>query len=100
MGCDDMVSFRKIFKPTFDEKLKLHLNLYHLCMKSYEEKWCTSCKHCYYKEGRHIGGVIDSQQECKLNESNIIKRCDKYEKDYEFENEIFDMIKEFINNKS
>ena len=91
-----MVSFRKTFKPTFEEELKNYLYLYHLSLKAYENKECSTCKHCFYNEELHIGGIIDHREECMLNENNVNKDCKEYIVDEKHKNDIFNIIKEFV----
>ena len=78
-----MSSFRRIFKPTFDEKLKDSLYLYHLLLCSKEKRNCNTCANSYTIETYVVGGVKDFITECELNKLEGYSKdyCDDYDPD-------------------
>lgn len=96
-----MSSFRRIFKPTFDEKLKDSLYLYHLLLCSKEKRNCNTCANSYTIETYVAGGVKDFITECKLNklEGYFKDYCDDYNFNEEPMELVIKQIKELFENK-
>jgi len=92
------VKFRRIFKPTMDERLKDHLRFYRLIIDGYEHKWCTTCIHRENEEYEMWNWLKDYDLICSQNKDTTSK-CDKYEKDLSVEEDVFKMIKDFILNE-
>lgn len=88
--------FRKTFKPTWDEQLENHLKYYALCLDLYENKDCSTCKYYEIKDAVCWNGLKDLYIECKLDSSNTLEKCTKYEYSDDLKKEAFNQIKIFI----